>query len=1266
MPTRSERSSGSGRALLGCVLAAWVVGCTGEPPPDDTRRLLPVDAGRDVAAEPEPDAGGDAGPGASDAGRPDAAPDADRSLDGSVDGDLGPDPDPEPDAGADLGPEPEPCGPPPPPADCAGVAFRPCAPRAGQNGAAIIRGTLVTGDRVICDGEVLVDRDTRRIACVGEDCADHPRAAGAAVICADVVLPGLIDPHNHLSYNTLPRWRHDRLYQHRDDWRGPLGDQMYDAQPSRRGVAARYAELRLLLAGTTAVHKAEDNTASHDLVRNLDRAEDAHGLPYDDDAFTECVFPLAGSCRDHPGVRAPGRRYVAHVAEGVNDRARNEFDAFAADGQLGPQSTIVHCTACGPDEFARMRAAGAALVWSPQSNLDLYGRTTDVATALNMGVTVALGPDWTPSGTMSPLAELKCAQAYSDEYLGGRLDDRTLVRMATDRAAAAMGVGDLIGQLRVGMYADVLALGGVDRTEPHRAIVAAEATAVRAVFIDGVAWYGDADALDRSIERNGLCEDLDICGAPKRLCLRNTAGAPTIGDDGDWARFGLTEMVAHLGADIAARRPAGLDPALDYIYTLYPAYECASTYTCAVTGGAGETSAEDADGDGHPDRADNCPAVFNPGQPDTDGDGAGDACDDCPWAEETCPCPVPLVDDADGDGVNAGQDNCPLVQNPDQADADRDGRGDACDLCPDSAGIGGEPCRATIPRIKGLRPIALGEPVRVEGIVTAVAPQGPGVFIESPPGDGVDLAAGGHGLYVYLGGDPQALPPRGSHVEITGAVGVYFDQIQLTAVRRVERLAPMAALPPPVEATPAALTNRAAALEGQRVCVRRVEVVAVELAPGPGEEAPTHEFTVAAAGDPAAIRVDDFLHRLAPPAPGDRYAQICGVWRHANGHDQIEPRDADDVIAGPPEVAALAPARAFIRIGDIAVPRGLDGAPLEVVLTRAVTADDGPHPAEITAGRGLVLAAPVVVPVGAARARVAFEARSVGEVEIGARAGDQAAPVTATIRVLAADEPPAALRAEPEALRLVRGEPGPLTLALDLPPAAAIPVELTIDPPIAAVAAPIAFAAGDGRVTVELTPLAPGEATVVARAAGLEVQVPLVVADPDPILTELDYDMPNPEDLEFIELHNPGAVPAPLAGVVLELVNGGNGEPYYSLPLDTVAAAIPAGGYLVVGDPGVAALVPPEGVIFFGWARGGTVGSGIQNGSPDAVRLRTADRVLDGVVYPAGADPLPTVTDEPNAPADSDLAGEAIGRCPTAGGPWALLPATPGAPNACP
>jgi hypothetical protein len=72
---------------------------------------------------------------------------------------------------------------------------------------------------------------------------------------------------------------------------------------------------------------------------------------------------------------------------------------------------------------------------------------------------------------------------------------------------------------------------------------------------------------------------------------------------------------------------------------------------------------KDNDGDGIADAGDNCPDVYNPDQADTNGTGRGDACDP----------------DDDNDGVPDTDDNCRAVQNPAQVDGDDDGLGDACD-----------------------------------------------------------------------------------------------------------------------------------------------------------------------------------------------------------------------------------------------------------------------------------------------------------------------------------------------------------------------------------------------------------------------------------------------------------------------------------------------------------------------------------------------------------------------------------------------------------
>jgi len=91
----------------------------------------------------------------------------------------------------------------------------------------------------------------------------------------------------------------------------------------------------------------------------------------------------------------------------------------------------------------------------------------------------------------------------------------------------------------------------------------------------------------------------------------------------------------------------------------------------------------DADADGIDNLRDRCPLVVG-GATDTDGDGLGDVCD---------PTPDGADEDPDGDGVSArdnngdtyADDNCPTVHNPDQADADHNGIGDACQTTAETA-----------------------------------------------------------------------------------------------------------------------------------------------------------------------------------------------------------------------------------------------------------------------------------------------------------------------------------------------------------------------------------------------------------------------------------------------------------------------------------------------------------------------------------------------------------------------------------------------------
>jgi hypothetical protein len=123
--------------------------------------------------------------------------------------------------------------------------------------------------------------------------------------------------------------------------------------------------------------------------------------------------------------------------------------------------------------------------------------------------------------------------------------------------------------------------------------------------------------------------------------------------------------------------------------------------------GKGDACDSDRDGDDVANESDNCPTESNAGQANLDADNKGDACDDdidgdgTANADDFAPRDASEQKDTDGDGVGDNADafpsnpteskdtdadgmgdngdNCRTDANADQADLDRDGKGDACD-----------------------------------------------------------------------------------------------------------------------------------------------------------------------------------------------------------------------------------------------------------------------------------------------------------------------------------------------------------------------------------------------------------------------------------------------------------------------------------------------------------------------------------------------------------------------------------------------------------
>ena len=97
------------------------------------------------------------------------------------------------------------------------------------------------------------------------------------------------------------------------------------------------------------------------------------------------------------------------------------------------------------------------MVWSPFSNIWLYGDTTDVLSA-RKHMRVCLGSDWSPSGTRNLLGELKVAALWNTREPRRRaLSPLELCEMVTREPGLALEQpwGRAVGRLEPGALADV-------------------------------------------------------------------------------------------------------------------------------------------------------------------------------------------------------------------------------------------------------------------------------------------------------------------------------------------------------------------------------------------------------------------------------------------------------------------------------------------------------------------------------------------------------------------------------------------------------------------------------------------------------------------------------------------------------------------------------------------------------------------------------------------------------------------------------------------
>ena len=248
-----------------------------------------------------------------------------------------------------------------------------------------------------------------------------------------IAFPGLLNSHDHLTLNTHSLYK-NKVYKDYVEWASD-NFEVIIKEINNIPVHLRYewGILKNVIHGFTTIAQHDSFLKNHhsEIADVITTVRVIHSLHYDKKWKLKALLPES-------------QKKMIHLAEGTSELARNEPKEFLRWNLRSKKSIAIHGVNLDVNEAKKM----GGLVWCPNSNIYLYGKTATIKRLIEV-TPILFGTDSTVSADWDNLKHLKQARSL------GYLTDEELFASLTNTPVNVLNLKNK-GSIQAGKIADIV------------------------------------------------------------------------------------------------------------------------------------------------------------------------------------------------------------------------------------------------------------------------------------------------------------------------------------------------------------------------------------------------------------------------------------------------------------------------------------------------------------------------------------------------------------------------------------------------------------------------------------------------------------------------------------------------------------------------------------------------------------------------------------------------------------------------------------------